>query len=365
MGREIVYCGDCGRRLNEDEFDRGRAHFIENRPYCAECRAPAFLPKKKHSTTHIPLPPQTPRRAMQVAGGEPPRKPPSRAPLAIGLSLGAAALVAIVAVASGGGRNAPPAPKEAPKAAAADDLLPLIQELEKFAASGAEPEAVLTRCDRERSRLRGSKHQERFLKIENAAREKKASRDQASQFDFAIADIRKVIAGDPDFLRREETLDRLKKALELAGPRRAEVERIQADYAAAFAKRQAAPKPVALAAPEATRKGKNLQLKGDYLGNWRTPEDGAEWTFDAAAGTYRVELTYACLKDSGGDFTVTAGAAQIKATIVPTGDWKKYQTVTLGTLALTSERVTLAVKALSVKGGGLMNLRSVTLTPAP
>ena len=363
MGREIVYCGDCGRRLNEDEFDRGRAHFIENRPYCAECREPAFMPKKKHSTTRIPLPPQTPRRAMQVAGGEPPRKPPSRAPLFIGLSLGAAALVAIVAVASGGGRSAAPAPKEAPKAAVADDLLPLIRDLEKFAGSGAEPEAVLTRCDRERARLRGSKHHERFAKVEDDAREKKAARDRAAQFEFSIADIRKVIASDTDFLRRDETLDRLKKAKEIAGPRLAEVERIQADYAASFAKRQAAPKPVALTALEATRKGKNLQLKGDYLGNWRTAEDRAEWTFDAAAGTYRVELTFACAKDSGGEFTVTAGAAQIKATIVPTGDWKQYQTVALGTLTLSQGRTTLSVKPASVKGGGLMNLKSLTLSP--
>ncbi len=365
MGREIVYCGDCGRRLNEDEFDRGRAHFVENRPFCTDCRAPAFVPKKKHSTTHIPLPPQTPRRAMQIAGGEPARKPSSRAPLAIGLSLGAVALVAIVALATGGGRNVPPAPKESPKAAVADDLLPLIQDLEKFAASGAEPEAVLTRCDRERTRLRGSKHQERFMKVETAAKDKKASRDQASQFEFAIADIRKVIASDADFLRRDETLDRLKKAREFAGPRLTEVDRILADYAASFEKRQRAPKPVALTAPEATRKGKNLHLKGDYLGNWKTAQDWAEWTFDAAAGTYRVEILLACAKDSGGEFLVLAGAGPLKGGVSTTGDWKTYQTVQAGTLVLPQGRVTLSVKAASVKGGGLMNLRSVTLTPLP
>ena len=364
MGREIVYCGDCGRRLSEDEFDRGHAHFVENRPYCSDCRAlPAAAPRK--SSPQLPIPALTPRRAMAAAGGPPPPKPPSRAPLLIGLTVGAVALVAIVGAISSGGRGGPPpSPVEVQKAPA-DDLLPAIQALEKFASSGAEPEAILTRCDRERPTLANSKYRDRFAKVETAARNQKGARDKTAQFDFALSDIKKVIASDTDFLRRDETLERLRKAKGLAGSRAPEVDSILADYNASFLaarKRQ----PVVLSAEGATRKGTNLQLKGDYLGNWKTPADYLEWTFETTwAGSYRVDLVYSCGAAAGGDYSVAAGAAALKASVAPTGDFKKYQTVTSGTLVLPQGRVTLTLKPSSVKGGGLMNLKTLTLTPAP
>lgn len=371
MGREIVYCGDCGRRLSEDEFDHGRAHFVENRPYCADCRpVPTFAAKKKHSTTHIPLPPQTTRRAMAAAGPAPQgRKAGSRAPILAGGVLVAGAFVAILVAVATGGRGGPAAPPDPAPKPVADELLPLIRDLEKLASSGAEPEAILTACDRVRTHLRGSKYDARYGKVETAARERRAARDRAAQFDFMLADIRKTIAGDPSFERREAILERTGKAKELAGPKLSDVERMLSEYNASFAafqKRAAESKPIVLAAGEAARKGSNLQLKGDYLGNWKTPKDWAEWTIEVPrGGAYRAELTYACAKDAGGECSVAAGASQVKLAVVPTGDWKTYRTVSLGTLTLPGGRLPLSVKAESVKGGGLMNLRALTLIPAP
>ena len=175
-----------------------------------------------------------------------------------------------------------------------------------------------------------------------------------------------MILKDTDFLRREETLERLKKARDIAGPRQAEVERILADYNAAYDKFTKTLKPVLLGATEAERKGKNLQLKADYVGSWKTPQDWVEWTFESpGAGKYRVEILLACGKDSGGECIVRAGEAEVKAAVPVTGDWKKYQILQVGTLSLPAGRLTLSVKAGSVKGGGLMNLKTLTLTPAP
>ena len=41
---EIVYCGGCGKALRGDDFDRGRAVILDNRPWCFECRPPDKTP---------------------------------------------------------------------------------------------------------------------------------------------------------------------------------------------------------------------------------------------------------------------------------------------------------------------------------
>ena len=38
MGNPIVYCGGCGRSLREDDFTKGKAHTVDNRPYCTGCK---------------------------------------------------------------------------------------------------------------------------------------------------------------------------------------------------------------------------------------------------------------------------------------------------------------------------------------
>jgi len=45
MGKPILYCGDCGRSLREEDFDRGKAGYVGPSPYCLSCRADAVPPE--------------------------------------------------------------------------------------------------------------------------------------------------------------------------------------------------------------------------------------------------------------------------------------------------------------------------------
>ena len=114
MGRAIVYCGDCGRSLREDDFERGRAHALDGQPYCSACRAPAAgsapAPVKDGPTRvrHRDGPSGSTRRIVVVPPG-----PVPRSPLA-GIAVGASALIGAVALTllllSGGGHRPPPPP---------------------------------------------------------------------------------------------------------------------------------------------------------------------------------------------------------------------------------------------------------------
>lgn len=37
MGREIVYCDQCGDRITASDFDKGLAREVQNRNYCRKC----------------------------------------------------------------------------------------------------------------------------------------------------------------------------------------------------------------------------------------------------------------------------------------------------------------------------------------
>jgi hypothetical protein len=55
MGREIVYCEGCGKRLTEDDFTRGKAQDYENRPFCSPCR-PVAEPSSSGASEGQPPP---------------------------------------------------------------------------------------------------------------------------------------------------------------------------------------------------------------------------------------------------------------------------------------------------------------------
>ncbi len=123
MGREIVYCGECGKGLRERDFEEGRACTLDNRPYCTACHpspapvaAPArkkssgriAAPARKTSTGHVPRAAQTTRRS-----GPPPR--PDRKGLWIALAAaGGMALLVVLVAAAGSARPAAPAPRPEP-----------------------------------------------------------------------------------------------------------------------------------------------------------------------------------------------------------------------------------------------------------
>src|SRR5438132_1577432 len=106
--------------------------------------------------------------------------------------------------------------------AAAEELL---RELESFAA--ADPQAVLARCDQLRFTFRDTPLEPRFRQIEAKAQERLKEKERSAELDRALASIRKIIADDPDCARRAEVEKLIEAALQKAGPRSAEVEKLQ------------------------------------------------------------------------------------------------------------------------------------------
>ncbi|MBI3854955.1 MAG: hypothetical protein HY293_04610 [Planctomycetes bacterium] len=235
---EIVYCGGCGRVLKEDDFSRGLAQFLDNRPWCAECRPPGKKPlaglipaqggrKSGSSAKH-------PRITLGMLQQAP---DPSKRNLMIGLgALVAAAIVAALVLTSGSGSppSAPPPPPprrgpDPPPVAPSNDAERLLRDLEAFASLAA-PDKILARCDEMRAKFRGSPQEKRFQAIEASAQEQKKTREQETQLARELEAIQKLIEEDPKFERADEVLKRFKAAKAAGGPRAAELDRRQAAY---------------------------------------------------------------------------------------------------------------------------------------
>jgi hypothetical protein len=267
MGKPIVYCGSCGESIREEDFEKGKAHILDGQPFCTACRPlpsgavpvrkppTTQIPKpssRKTTTTHIPMArppvPQTTRRGVKADS--------SRTALAVGAGLAVLViLIVIVAVASGGRKGPaprkpltveptlPPHPPEprpetsldkraTPTPPAKPDLPPgeILRQLEAFAASSTDPDAVLQKCDEALVTLRARPQEARIREIASRARERKNTIDADRKVTTSIEDIRKVQASDPACERREEVLRLLKATAGIAGPRRAEVETLISDY---------------------------------------------------------------------------------------------------------------------------------------
>ena len=257
---ELVYCGGCGRVLREDDFSRGRARFLDNRPWCEECKPPEKNP--------IPIPAQARKgssaKLPRVSSGPLPQvasAPPNRG-LVLGLAVGGAALLLIVLAL--GSRSAPP-----PQPASRTPAQPLppagpdfaeaertVRELESFAAL-APPDKILARCDEAWPKVRNTPHEKRFQAVEAAARDRKKILEQEVRLTAELESIQKLIDGDPRFSRADEVARRLKAARTAAGARAGEVERRLADYEASRAK-----------SPHDKRAGPYAADPQGYLVNW-------------------------------------------------------------------------------------------------
>ncbi len=180
MGKEIVYCQGCGTNLREADFEEGRAHRMENRPFCVECK-PAPSPKvetprpRKSSTGRIPI--STPSAARRPA---PARAAKTRnLPLLIGGAVVAlVVLMLLIVMASRGGRPRPPASSAPEKETA--------------------PAAVTAPTD--------------------------------DRSDTWLAQIREILRGDTLFMRRTELVRRMEDARKDAGARAGEFDRVRGEY---------------------------------------------------------------------------------------------------------------------------------------
>lgn len=210
MGRPIVYCGDCGTSLREQDFEKGRAREIDRRPFCSGCR-PASPPAEKPAPARIatgPVPRVGTTRRRVVS-----RR--SSAPIVAGGAAFVVLAVLIVLVSSSPARPperavAPPPPPHASRPPAPEPL----PAPPPPAPSPADPEPVAA-----------------------------PPPDPSVAVDRWLADVREIRARDPEFRRAEEVRTLLRKTAEIAGPRRGEVEALLAEYERAASAPPPSPPP--------------------------------------------------------------------------------------------------------------------------
>jgi alpha-L-fucosidase len=123
-----------------------------------------------------------------------------------------------------------------------------------------------------------------------------------------------------------------------------------------------------LKAVEAETHGGGIRYEGnkDCIGYWLNAKDWVSWGFKVArAGTFRVEITYACEKGSGeSTYEVAVGDHKLAGKVTETGTWVKFVTKPLGTIKLAAAGpATLTVKATHKPNLAVMNLRAIRLVP--
>ena len=102
----------------------------------------------------------------------------------------------------------------------------------------------------------------------------------------------------------------------------------------------------------------------DNIGFWGSKDAYVTWDVTVPQpGAYQVEITYSAPAATGGEYTVEVAGKKLKAKTEDTGGWEKFAPRTIGTLKIAKAGpATITVRPVtSPKGGGLMNLQSVTL----
>ena len=130
--------------------------------------------------------------------------------------------------------------------------------------------------------------------------------------------------------------------------------------------RQAADGSITLKAQEADLAG-GLQLEQDppNIGFWTSAEGTASWTIDVdSSDTFKVTLVYALSPGNGGEYRLSLGVQAITGSLAVTKGWQDFTKVEVGEIAAARGRAVLTIKPTKAPTGGLMNLRSVTLTLA-
>ena len=232
MGKQILYCGDCGRSLRQEDFDRLKAGYLQNSPYCVECcpnvvfntpPAPKQGSPFPSSTKVRALPASTPSRS-HAAGSSSNKALPATFAAAIG---GALVVVALAAVLSSSSKPAPkPAIERAPD--------PVVETPAPKPEPKPEPEPPRPRP----------------VPVRPAEPEKPLLPEAPSAvLDRYLADIRAIRESDPAFKRADEVRSMLRRAVEISGPRKAEVAALLASYDKETAKPAPEPAPAAKPAP--------------------------------------------------------------------------------------------------------------------
>jgi len=131
-----------------------------------------------------------------------------------------------------------------------------------------------------------------------------------------------------------------------------------------------------LRASDAVLEGSSLTLEGSgdsaNLGFWTTTLSSVSWDLSVSAshvGKYQAHLLYSCAPGSeGSTFSLLFDGKDsgLTGTVAKTAGWNDYQTMTVnGTLTLSGGTHMVGIRPLTKPGIAVMNLRSLTLTPAP
>lgn len=229
MGRQIVYCEGCGNSLREDDFDRGKARLLDNRPFCTQCRPfkDGEEPQRRASSGKVPAPPPRKSATERVPiVAPPPRRPapgPQSNPLPIIAAVGAILLLILIFAATRSGTPPPAPPSEKPST-------PLIIDLPKSRPPADSPTPPPPPVNRDpqppppppprRDPPSHSSKPSDPLHVPTAA----------EKFDAFLAQIRQMIQDDARKERHEEILRMFAAAAKIAGLRASEVEKMKLDY---------------------------------------------------------------------------------------------------------------------------------------
>jgi len=215
------------KALREDEFTRGQARFLDNRPWCAECRPPDKNPILAAAPAQGARKSGSSAKHPRVTAPPPlPAVDESKKAKLIGVGVAVVGVLVLGLVLTG--RPSPDSRRPAdppPAIPSSGDAEQLIKDLEAF-ASDASPDRILARCDELRPRFRGKPQERRFQAIEKLAH----SRELELQFSRGLDGLQRIIDEDGRYARYDDVVRRFKAAKAIAGARAAEVERRLAEY---------------------------------------------------------------------------------------------------------------------------------------
>lgn len=125
---------------------------------------------------------------------------------------------------------------------------------------------------------------------------------------------------------------------------------------------------VELRASKCRLDGERIEYMPDYdaIGWWTSEDDRAQWTLVLdRPGTYRVEWDYSVSPEAAGnDWQLEIGGNEALAgTILSTGGWETFKTVTLGTVVLPAADNHVVVRSKGPVKGALLDLRAIRFFP--
>jgi len=273
MGREIVYCSQCGVRILEKDLAAGRAFTVLDKVFCAECRDQAFTqdpaprtaappalkgsaahpsgPALKGSVAHPSgparpsAPPLGPIKAAVTAArppmaglrpSAPPRRPEGVAaprvtvkrsnpmPMYIGSAVGVVGIVVLIVIimSSGSdktkkGAGSPGAvdggAKEAEKKLTPEERAALkLNELHQFASTATDPAAVVKKAVDAEKEIVNTPSEEAYRTFRKRWERKVGEVDAGKKIDALLGQAKSIVAADPEFKRYAEVRELLQKA---------------------------------------------------------------------------------------------------------------------------------------------------------